>query len=82
MGVTIFIHFPDPQDSPNGKSPLRVRYALHPNERGRTVPMLTYGHGRMVLTPAVWAAWRMAGATLAANTEREQGIVREVLGDG
>lgn len=81
MRVTIQIHFPDPLDSPNGASPLRVRYSLRPID-GRTVPVLTYGHGQAVLTRETWAAWRMAGATIATTSDRERGIVREVLGDG
>jgi len=81
MRVTILIHFPDPADSPNGASPLRVRYSLRPVE-GRTMPVLTYGHGQAALTRETWAAWRMAGATLTAESAREQGIVLEVLGDG
>jgi hypothetical protein len=79
MRVTILITFPCPADSPTGRSPLRLRYALR-RDGGRVRPVLTYAHGVCELTQETWSAWRMSGAVIAADTDREAAIVREVLG--
>lgn len=58
----------------------KKNYSLRPDGHGRTAPVLTYGHGQSVLTRETWAAWRMAGAVIRTESEREQAIVAEVLG--
>lgn len=77
----IRLHFPDPADSPTQRTPLRVRYAIERDENGRTVPVLHFGHGTHRLTRDAWRGYRMAGAFLEVDVDREQSIVREVLGD-
>jgi hypothetical protein len=76
----IRIHFEDPADSPNGRSPLRVRWSLQKDQAGRTVPVLQHGHGTGQIDKDTWHRLRAAGARIEADTERDQGIVREVLG--
>lgn len=77
----IRLHFPNPDDSPTCRTPLRVRYALERVD-GRMVPVLRFAHGTGELTTAAWAGFQAAGATLEADTERERAILAEVLGAG
>lgn len=79
--IVIRVHFPDPDDSPTRRSPLRVRYAIARDGTGRPAPALHYAHGTQRLTREAWLGFRMAGAVLLADTDREQSVVREVLGD-
>lgn len=79
--IVIRIHFPDPDDSPTRRSPLRVRYTIARDEAGRMAPVLHYAHGTRQLTREAWRGFRKVWAVLEASTEREQSIVREALGD-
>jgi len=79
--TVIRLHFPDPADSPTQRTPLRIRYAIERNESGKPVPVLHFAHGMLRLSRENWRGYRMAGAFLEAESEREQSIVREVLGD-
>lgn len=73
--------FPDPLDSPTQRTPVRVRWGLHRDDAGRTEPVLTYRAATaVVLTREAWRGYQQAGATLTADTPREQQIVREALG--
>lgn len=76
----IRLTFPDPADSPTQRSPLRIRYAMTRNSEGRTVPELSYAHGKRKLTRDAWQGFSAAGARIGATTEREAMIVCEVLG--
>lgn len=76
----IALLFPNPDDSPTRRSPLRIRYAFDQVD-GRTVPVLRYGHGTGALTADAWRGYQAAGAQLQADTDRERQVLREVLGD-
>jgi len=78
----IVMTFADAADSPTGAARVRLRYAIHRRPDGSPVPVLQYRTGAAELTRAAWEGYRMAGAILSVDTERERGIVREVLGDG
>lgn len=80
LRAMIRLHFPNPDDSPTQRTPVRVRYAIERQADGRTVPVLRYGHGTGQLSGEAWQGFRAAGATIEAGTERERGILREVLG--
>lgn len=79
-GMAIRMTFPNPDDSPTGAAFVRLRYGMHRRD-GRTVPVLTYRSATAVeLTREAWQGYKVAGATIEADTEREQHIVREALG--
>lgn len=73
----ILLHVPNPEDSPTGKSPVRLRYAI---EREPVRPVLRYGHGTRTLSRADWLRLEQLGATIEATSPRERAIVAEVLG--
>lgn len=76
----IRLTFPNPDDSPTRRSPLRIRYSMERTATG-VEPVLRYAHGTGTLTRDAWNGFRAAGATLAATSERESRILQEVLGE-
>ena len=76
----IRIDFPTAADSPTGQTPVRIRFRME-RRGGATVPVLTYQHGAAELTREAWAGFQAAGATIAAESDRERAIVAEALGD-
>ena len=80
MGRTMIrVLFPNPADSPSGRSPLKLSYGLTRDDAGQVSPELRYSHGSRQLTRETWQAWRACGATIEADA-RGQSIVRQVLG--
>lgn len=77
MGIRIT--FPRPEDSPTGRSPVRVRYSIRPQPDGRSAPVLLYAHGTRELTLAAWSEYQATGAIIEADTDREWQIIKEVL---
>jgi hypothetical protein len=76
----IVMTFPDAADSPTGQAKVRIRYSMQRHADGGIRPVLQYRTGTATLTPDSWAGYRMAGAVITADTDRERGIVHEVLG--
>lgn len=78
--MAIRMTFPHAIDSPTGQPEVRLRYGFHKRD-GRTVPTLTYRHGRATeLTREAWAGYVQANAVITADTDRERAIVSEALG--
>lgn len=80
MGSTMIrVLFPNPADSPTGRTPLKLSYSLTRDDAGQVSPVLRYSHGSHQVTRETWQAWQASGATIEADA-RGQSIVRQVLG--
>lgn len=76
--MAITLTFPNAADSPNGRTDIRLRYALQP---GGGTPVLHFGKGKRTVTREAWLGYRELGASLSWDDAREHGILLEVLGE-